>query len=233
VKGFAPPQHMPQRGFASSRLGLGYDPDAVDAFLAGLASDAAAAGLRVLPRTPVGRFEPGVARWRKGEEWRGVGDLPGERLRLTLSLSVWMSGAVRRITSSSGEVLLSRRRRRTITLANGQALRLDYSSPWRDELQLTDPLTGGPVLWIRGEHLPRRAGGLVLFPGQRYLKFPVSGARPGNAVMTAVTESGTTILWFRRTEVVVSPDCYLAPDVLSAIALAAPWLDSYFPRGSG
>jgi len=52
---------------------------------------------------------------------------------------------------------------------------------------------------------------MVLLAGQRCLMFPIQGTRLGNSVMTAVSESGATVLWFRDVarkacEVVVSPD---------------------------
>jgi hypothetical protein len=89
--------------------------------------------------------------------------------------------------------------------------------------QLTDSVTDDPVLWMRGTNFYWQAGGHVLFPEGRYLLFPVSGTRRRNAVMTAVSESGTTMLWFRRIpkriiEVVVSPDCSLTPEVLCVSA---------------
>ena len=106
--------------------------------------------------------------------------------------------------------------------------------------QLSDSGTGAPVLWIGGTNFNGNAGGYVLFPGKRYLVFPVSGTRRRHAVMTAVSESGTTMLWFRRLpkrviEIVVSPDCSLTSEILCTIPLTAGWLDNYFaePGGGG
>ena len=98
------------------RLVRGYDPEAVDQYLAQLAREAAAAGLRTLPALPAsgGHHVRSLnrAEWRQygGErhaERRHVGDLPGLRLRRTGSY-VKVTGEV---TGSSGEVLLTRRRR--------------------------------------------------------------------------------------------------------------------------
>lgn len=90
------------------------------------------------------------------------------------------------------------------------------------------------MLWIGRCRSYRNADWYILLPGQRYLTFPVSGTRPGNAVMTAVTESGITVLWIRRIrlwseyEIAVSPDCDLTSAVLCAIMLAADWLSICF-----
>ena len=163
-------------------------------------------------------------------EWSQVADLPGRRLRLTDSLT----GS--KITGPSGEVLLTRRGR-TMTFAGGQVLRLDNQRP--PQQQVADSVTGDPVLWIARCHSYRCADGRIRFPGQGYLRFPVSGTRPGNAVMTAVNESGSTMLWFRRIrwwgdhEIVVSPECDLTPAILCGIMLTANWprLLLVVPRG--
>lgn len=158
--------------------------------------------------------------------WRLVRDLPGVRRRK----------AGGKVADSLGQVLLTHRRR-TMTLATGQVLRVDKSVTSVDAMlmgrRVTDVGTGEPVLWIGGRHSDRVPSGRVLLPGRRLLVFPVVGTRPGNAVMTAVTESGSTVLWFRRIswrnyEVVVGPDCDLATELLCVIDLAAGWLASYF-----
>jgi hypothetical protein len=238
-KGFAP---APGAVFPHNWRLSGYDPDAVDRHVTELARDAAAAGLRVLPALPT---ETGVPRTnRLGESkraqrrryesdeaaaWQHVGSLPGARLKVARS-KAWRR--VYTVAGNFGEVLLTRRSA-TTTLATGQVLRFERN-------QLTDSATGDQVLWIRGINFARIAGGLVLLPGQRYLVFPVTGSRPGNAVMTAVSESGTTMLWFRRMpkgviEVVVAPDCPVTGEVLCAIGLTANWLAKYFasPGGGG
>jgi len=207
-----------------------------------LPGEARTAGLRVLPAPPVGTIDFGYALQRKGgeewrqfesdraEDWQRVSDLPGMRL----------IRKSRKISSTTGEVLLSRRRR-TITPASGPEFRLDRMPwSWSDaDVQLSDSMTGEPALWLRACHIDREAGGMVLFPGQRYLTFPVRGSRPKNAVMTAVSESGSPVLWFRVTrlveeEVIVSPDLDLTSDLLCVIELTAPWLSGYFAsRGGG
>jgi hypothetical protein len=234
-KGFAP---APPEGFPRSQAGQGYDPAAVDRHVGELVRDAAATGLQVLPelvndKIPyrVNRRERRRPDWRQHErdseaEWRRVSDLPGTRLTVRARARI-----ADKITGPCGEVLLTRRAG-ILTLATGQALRID----WPDH-QVTDTRTGDPVLWFCGLHFFGHAGGQILFRARRYLMFPVSGTGRRNAVMTAVSESATTMLCFRRIpkgmiEVVVSPDCDLTPEILCAIALTAEWLDSYFDKPS-
>lgn len=138
-----------------------------------------------------------------------------------------------------GEVLLTRRSD-MITLATGQTLRFDKplatpDKPWGT--QVTDLETDEPVLWPRGGHFNRVPDAYLLFPGRRCLVFLVTGPRAGNAVMTAVTETGETALLFRQWnpdlyQVVVSPGCDLTAQILCAIDMAAPWLGWYFATPS-
>jgi len=168
-------------------------------------------------------------------EWDRIASLPGAHLRRTTSLTS------SKITGSSGEVLLTCRGR-TLTMADGQVLRVDKRYP--DRWEVADSGTGDPVLWICNRHYDRKARGYVIFSGQassqdfsernRDLMFPVTGSRRGNAVMTAVVPaSGKTMLWLRRLamrehEVVVSPEWDLTPRVLGTIELTAAWLSGYF-----
>jgi hypothetical protein len=154
-----------------------------------------------------------------------------------------------RITGNSGEVFLTWHGG-TRTLATGEEFRVENqsldptsTSRWASTPHgrlLAHSGTGDPVLWIRGIHTNGNAGGYVLLPDQRFLLFPVRGTVPLNAVMTAITESGSTMLWFRRsatglTEVVVSPECDLNAEVLCVIESTGRWLYSYFrnPAGEG
>jgi hypothetical protein len=57
--------------------------------------------------------------------------------------------------------------------------------------------TGEPVARIYGAHGLREASGMAVLPGQRCWHFPVMGTARADAVMTAVNESGVTVLWFR------------------------------------
>jgi hypothetical protein len=126
-KGFAPARYTPPDGFNRWWRGRGDDAAAVDRYLAGLPGEAAAAGLCVLPAPPpppnpfyvIGDAlqRKGDAEWRRFEsdrtsDWQRIGDLPGVRL-IRRSLE---------ITSTTGEVLLTRHRR-TMTLTSGQGYR--------------------------------------------------------------------------------------------------------------
>lgn len=103
--------------------------------------------------------------------------------------------------------------------------------------------TGDPVLWVVGTHSYHKEAAVILVPGGRWFKFPVHGSRLGNAVMTAVNESGTTLLWFRKiglpgdwrgpaaVEVIVSPECEITTDILLVATLAVGWLVNYFVEG--
>jgi hypothetical protein len=164
-----------------------------------------------------------------------VASQPGVHLRRTTSLTS------SKIIGSSDEVLLTHRGG-TMTLADGQELRVDKRYP--DRWQVNDSRTGDPVLWICNRHYNRKARGYVIFAGQassqdfsernRDLMFPVVGSRRGNAVMTAVVPaSGTTIMSFRprarrEDEVVVSPDWDLSARVLATIELTADWRSGFF-----
>lgn len=87
-------------------------------------------------------------------EWERMPSLPGVHLRRTTSLTS------SKITSSSGEVLLTRRGK-TLTLADGRVLQIDKRFP--DRWQVNDSLTGDRVIWICNRHYDRKATGYVIF----------------------------------------------------------------------
>jgi hypothetical protein len=101
------------------------------------------------------------------------------------------------------------------------------------------------VLYISGVNFNRRACACISFPGQRWLRFLVRGTKPGNSIMTAVDQGGQSVARYRlnghRTrgrkivEVAVHPECALTDEMTAAIAIAAPWLRSYYaaPREGG
>lgn len=144
-------------------------------------------------------------------EWRRVSALPGTRLR-------WRDVRARRGTLASGHVVHK----------DGEAR------------QWVGATTGDPVLWVVGTHRYYNDAGAILFPDGRWLRFPVQGSKLGNGVMTAVNESGVTVLWFRKVglpgdwrgplavEVILSPDCEVTKEILCVTALAMGWLVNYF-----
>jgi DivIVA domain-containing protein len=108
--------------------------------------------------------------------------------------------------------------------------------------QLADE-TGMPVLYTAGRHVDRSAGGYIKFPGQRWLRFPVRGARRANVIMTAVDQAGNKVARYRlapnragfreRVQITVHPGQRLTDELTLAIALSAPWLRSYFASSGG
>ena len=248
--GFSSDTFTPQPAFA--KVMRGYDREAVDRLFGTLAGDGAPPTSPPGPMTPwraaYGEPEPrdgsgpgdgGGQAWRLSAarrqyardcraQWLGVSQLPGTRLRRT-------SGSTRTILGSYGEVLMTCLGETLTVGAGGLVLRHD---PVR--AQVVEAGTGDPFLrWIGG-HGYHQARTVVLRPERRWLRFPVQGARLGHAVMRAVDESDAEVLWFRKinqtvTEAVVSPDCYVTPEILCLIECAASWLGAYFesPGGGG
>jgi hypothetical protein len=237
--GFSPPPVTPKdfpRDFG------GYDKQAVDRFFDTLASDRArgygqlvacpwpltsedpALGDNSGARTRPARL-PRAARRQYAQDcdagWLSFSGLPGTHLHCTWG---WRRYPPKQIVSSDGQVLLTRR---------GGAWTVAATR------QVVDAGTGRPILQTIGNHTPRNAGTVVLCLEQRWFRFPVKGSRLSNAVMTAVDEADTEVLWFRTTgrqvaDVVVSPECDLTPELLCVIELMASSLEEYFvPQGGG
>jgi DivIVA domain-containing protein len=116
--------------------------------------------------------------------------------------------------------------------AGKEAGKKDFSlSQLRDE-------TGIPVLYTDSWR--------IMFPGQRWLRFPVRGTKRANAIMTAVDQAGNKVaryrlirdgsVWrtiyggsvWRTTEITVHPDQRLTDELALAITISAPWLDERF-----
>jgi DivIVA domain-containing protein len=244
----SPPPAATPTGFAKTRGG--YDRQAVDQFLDTLASDGAGVyGQPTACSWPFASEEPPVwdrpgprprrarrpraARRQYARDcdagWLRVSDLPGTRLRCTRE-QVWLFPP-KQIVSSDGQVLLTRRGATWTVAASGQR----FLHP---DQQVVDAATGRPILQQVGNHISRQAKAVVLRHQQRWFRFPVEGSRLRNGVMTAVDESDTEVLWFRKTgrratEVVISPQCALTPEILCVIELAAPWLDIYLAHQGG
>jgi len=56
---------------------------------------------------------------------------------------------------------------------------------------------GLPILFSGGRHISRIAGAYIVFPSQRWLRFPVRGARRANVIMTAVDQAGIKVARYR------------------------------------
>lgn len=103
-----------------------------------------------------------------------------------------------------------------------------------------------PVLYTSGSHYNHSAHASISFPGRQWLRFPVRGNRRLEAIMTAVDQAGDSVARYRIippssflrrsiVEITVHPDWPLTDELVLAIAISAPWLNSYFsePRGGG
>jgi hypothetical protein len=97
--------------------------------------------------------------------------------------------------------------------------------------------TGMPALYTCGQNFNFRAHSSIMFPGHRQLRFLVRGTGRSNAIMTAVDQIGKSVARYRiidkkTTEIAVNPGWKLTDELTLAIAVSAPWLDSYFQRPS-
>lgn len=102
--------------------------------------------------------------------------------------------------------------------------------------------TGTPIMYSHGSNFSRRAYARITFPDQRWLRFLVRGTSRKNAVMTAVDQAGNKVARYRATRlpptgytvaITVHPDRQLTDELMLAVALSAPWLNSYFAYPSG
>jgi hypothetical protein len=100
--------------------------------------------------------------------------------------------------------------------------------------------TGIPILYTSGTNYSFNAGARITFPDQRWLQFPVRGTGSANAIMTAVDQAGKKIVRYRvigklrgtslwnTMEITIHPSQPLADELVLAIAMSTPWLDSYY-----
>jgi DivIVA domain-containing protein len=100
--------------------------------------------------------------------------------------------------------------------------------------------TGTPILYASGENHEHRACACITVPNQRWLRFLVRGTRRGNAIMTAVDQTGSRVARYRisqspkrAVEIIVLPNKDLADELVLAIAISATWLRRYFKVDSG
>jgi hypothetical protein len=105
---------------------------------------------------------------------------------------------------------------------------------------------GTPVLYTSGRHFNHSAHANISFPGQRWLRFPVRGIGQREAIMTAVDEAGNSVVRYRMipsgrlltqsiVEITIHPGWALTDELVLAITISAPWLNSYLsePGGGG
>jgi hypothetical protein len=94
-------------------------------------------------------------------------------------------------------------------------------------------------------HWNFKTAGVIQVPSRGHFRFPITGSHRGDAVMSAVDESGTSVIKYRnitkphRTrpdgiEVVVAPEADMELDSLFLlISSSSWWLRSFFATGSG
>ena len=109
--------------------------------------------------------------------------------------------------------------------------------------------TGTAVLYATREHLGGRARSSIIFPDQRWLRFPVRGDERQTAAMTAVDQSGNKVARYKilakgldpgrsfglsqAIEITVHPSRELTDELTLALAISAEWLGPYFNTGGG
>jgi hypothetical protein len=113
--------------------------------------------------------------------------------------------------------------------------RVSGPSQWGEPgSKFVDALTGDVVLEPSGYHFNLHADTKLWLSNQRWFSFPVRGTSSRNAIMTAVDESGTPVLTFRKVEregeVLVRWGCHVTTELLCVVAVAAPLLLSYWGR---
>jgi hypothetical protein len=113
--------------------------------------------------------------------------------------------------------------------------------------EVIDPENGQPMLEMTGFHVERCASAAMkLLPERGTLRFPVSGTRLKNAVMSAVDDSETTVLrfrlsshrlrgrsWMSAMEVNVDPNVEITSEIAIVVAVASTNLKSYFQQRGG
>lgn len=117
---------------------------------------------------------------------------------------------------------------------------------WPASMDLVNVATGVAVLRSDGHHFDRRAGARVYLTGRGELSFPVRGRTGTRALMSAVDESGNTLIqyrissWERKgifpcpvTEVVLCPIASTIPQIELLVAVSSKWLFNYFVRSGG
>lgn len=230
----------------------GYDVGVVDQFIVSLArgtpmaarlTDAAGKGGTRRPREPVPaklkqanaasqvyyhsshnrRDAPFRDQYRQesDDNWADFYAVSGTRLTLTSS----------RIHGDDGVLLMTRRRKTWTEISGGCAFRFTLRA------DVVDVSAGDQILSFSGDHRAYYAAARVRRRQEPWLWFPVRGTSLANAVMTAIDRSGTEVMRFRRartgeTQVVVSPDHAVTPDILCVIAAAGPLLGRYFTQAA-
>jgi hypothetical protein len=207
----------------------------------------AAARASLLEHQKQARQDQGHLDQERAGAWRDLDQQPGTRLR-------WERvGVVRRElrTAEQETIAFVRYGWPTTISAGGRTFtrkRIKGSSPpWMAssrkpnltvrlavKLTVTELVdeTGMPVLYTSGRNYNYDAGARITFPDQRWLRFPVRGANQANAIMTAENQTGNEVARYRTSgssvEIIVRPGQSLTDELVLALALSAPWLNSFF-----
>jgi hypothetical protein len=98
---------------------------------------------------------------------------------------------------------------------------------------------GMPVLFVTGQMHASQATARITFPDRQWLRFPLRGGQPDNAIMTAVDQAGSRVIRYRLrgrrdygADIIVAPDRMLTGHLVAAIAVSASWLRDYFSTGA-
>jgi hypothetical protein len=115
-----------------------------------------------------------------------------------------------------------------------------YFRPSTKPRELVDVTTGIPALHVTGCHFQFKAGTQVVRSDGSTITLPARGRKAGNAVMTAVDESGTVLIHYRLlarnafsicgqrlVEVVVSQEGRSVPGIELLVAATADCLLGY------
>ena len=188
------------------------------------------------------------------DAWRDFGQLPGTRLQWVRA-GVWrrelrmaeqqtiasLRAALPATVSAGGRTFAWRRFKRSSrpgVASSQEPSRVVRVATRLATRELLDE-RGMPVLYTGGRNYDHSADARIRFADQRWLRFPVRGTDPWNAIMTAVDQAASRVARYRRhdrgVEIIVHPGQHLTDELVLALAISAPWLSSYFhvPQGGG
>jgi hypothetical protein len=183
-------------------------------------------------------------------EWFQIPSLPGTHLKAALSLRTsikwtyqWPVSA-REIQSvveptTLATVRLTAHNKAVLTVTeSGEAFQIlgrpgEVVAKASGELILQRTGESGKKSHPLLRHQGRQPFTAIYLPDRRWFRFPVRGTRRGDAVMTAVDQSETEVMWFRLAgakgvDVVVAPERRVTTEVLCVIAIASPLIWYYF-----
>lgn len=203
------------------------------------------------------------------EEWVKFPNLPGTHLSIhrvgrSLELvdkdrSVWASCDNRSFTNTKSAVHAGDRTYKWLQVSRERKSHMAWKAIGAiikrpdDSRDLVDAGTGELVLQVTGYHFSRRANTYVTLPDQTTITLPVRGLSPKTAIMSAIDDSGGTLVECRLNyssrksqvfanpnvfvnsndvvEIVVSPTGLSIPTIDLVVAVTYECLGSYFDSG--